>query len=317
MSETIFKDWTPAETAAWTTAPLKARHRLNEHPLFSFAALADLIENYPREHYALVYMGAQGGKREWREGDIGGLSGAEVIASIKAGRMWLNLRNIGAVDRRYRDVLEQIFAEIATNIPGYDTYNQTSGILISSPKAQVYYHCDLPGQALWQIHGKKRVYVYPNRPPFLSPEQLETIALYEVEVDMAYDPAFDKHATVFEIEGGEMLHWPLNAPHRVENLDVLNVSMTMEYWTQAIRRQQMLTMGNALLRTRFGYTPKGTALEGPGFWAKAALQAGVRRAGLLKQMRKAKRPIEFTLDRDKPGQIVELAAKAPLPIAAE
>ena len=318
MRETIFKDWMPAMTAAWASEPMSARHRLNEHPLFSFDALAELIENYPRAHYSLVYMGAQGGKREWREGDIGDLTGAEVIAAIKAGRMWLNMRNIGAVDRRYREVLEQIFAEISTNVPGYDTYNQTSGILISSPKAQVYYHCDLPGQALWQIHGKKRVFVYPNRAPFLSQQQLETIALYEVEVDMAYDPAFDKDATVFEIEGGQMLHWPLNAPHRVENLDVLNVSMTIEYWTQAIRRRQMLNMGNALLRSRVGYAPRSTAIEGPGFWAKAALQAGVRRAGLLKQMRKAKRPIEFKLDKVRPGQIVELAAAQTLPpIAAE
>lgn len=317
MAQTIFTEWTPAMTAAWADAPLSARHRLDTHPLFSFEALAELIERYPREHYALVHMGAQGGRREWREGDIGGLPGAEVIGAIKAGRMWLNLRNIGAVDGRYREVLDQIFEEVRANVPGYDTYNRTSGILISSPNAQVYYHCDLPGQSLWQVHGRKRVYVYPNRPPFLSPEQLETIALYEVEVDMAYDPAFDRDATVFEISGGEMLHWPLNAPHRVENLDVLNVSMTTEYWTETIRRRQMLNMGNALLRTRLGITPRSTAIEGPGFWAKAALQAGVRRTGLLKQMRKAKRPIEFKLDRARPGQIVELAAKVPAPIAAE
>lgn len=310
MSEAIFTDWTPDMTAAWANAPLRARHRLNQHPLFSFGALAELIEHYPRQHYALIHMGAQGGKREWREGDIGKLSGTEVIAAIKAGRMWLNMRNIGAVDARYKEVLDQIFEEVRTNVPGYDTYNRTSGILISSPNAQVYYHCDLPGQSLWQIHGKKRVYVYPARPPFLTPQQLETIALYEVEVDMAYDKSYDKDAQVFEISGGEMLHWPLNAPHRVENLDVLNVSMTTEYWTQAIRRNMMVTLGNAILRNRLGIASKSTALEGPGFWAKAALQAGVRRAGLLKPMRKAKRPIEFELDKANLGQIVELSLPA-------
>ena len=310
MSEAIFTDWTPVLTAAWGSAPLSARHRLNQHPLFSFDALAELIERYPRQHYALVYMGAQGGKREWREGDIGKLSGTEVIAAIKAGRMWLNMRNIGAVDARYKEVLDQIFEEVRINVPGYDTYNRTSGILISSPNAQVYYHCDLPGQSLWQIHGKKRVYVYPNRAPFLTPEQLETIALYEVEVDMAYDKSYDENAQIFEIVGGEMLHWPLNAPHRVENLDVLNVSMTTEYWTQAIRRNMMVTLGNAILRNRLGIAPKSTALEGPGFWTKAALQAGVRRAGLLKPMRKAKRPIEFELDKANLGQIVELTLPA-------
>ena len=310
MRDAIFTDWTPDLTAAWGKAPLRARHRLNKHPLFSFDALAELIERYPRQHYALVYMGPQGGKREWREGDIGDLTGNEVIAAIKAGRMWLNMRNIGAVDARYKDVLDEIFEEVRTNVPGYDTYNRTSGILISSPNAQVYYHCDLPGQSLWQIHGKKRVYVYPAHAPFLTPEQLETIALYEVEVDMAYDSSYDKDALVFEIGGGEMLHWPLNAPHRVENLDVLNVSMTTEYWTEAIRRNMMVTLGNAILRNRLGIASKSTALEGPTFWAKAALQAGVRRAGLLKPMRKAKRPIEFELDKANLGHIVELSRPA-------
>jgi hypothetical protein len=317
MGEAIFTGWTAENTKAWGNAPLSVRHRLQTHPLFTMDALAELIERYPREQYALVHMGAQGGKRSWREGEIGGLSGREVIAAIEAGRMWLNMRNIGSVDARYREVLDQIFEEVRQNVPGYETFNRTSGILISSPKAQVYYHCDLPGQSLWQIHGRKRVYVYPNTPPYLTPEQLETIALYEVEVDMPYDPAFDAGAQVFEIGGGEMLHWPLNAPHRVENFDVLNVSMTTEYWTEAIRRRQMVTMGNAILRAKLKVAPKSTAIAGPGFWAKAALQAGVRRAGLLKQMRKARRPIDFKLDQARPGQIIDLATPAQTLEAAE
>lgn len=317
MREPIFTGWSEALTAAWGQEPLSARHRLDTHPLFSFEALAGLIAHYPREHYALVHMGAQGAKRDWREGDIGDLTGSEVLAAIQAGRMWLNLRNVGTVDARYRDVLDQIFAEVAANVPGYATFNRTSGLLISSPRAQVYYHCDLPGQSLWQIHGRKRVYVYPNRPPFLTREQLETIALTEVEVDMAFDPAFDRAAKVFEIGGGDMLHWPLNAPHRVENLDTLNVSMTTEYWTKAIRRNQMMTMGNAILRTRFGMAPASTALSGAAFWAKAALQAGVRRAGLLKTLRKAKRQVTFKLDKAHPGQIVDLAPQPRLAVAAE
>src|SRR5690606_14015079 len=121
---------------------------------------------------------------------------------------------------------------------------------ISSPKAEVYYHMDLPGQSLWQIHGKKRVYVYPAVPPFRRDEDLEQIALYQVEVDIPYDPAYDSHARVFELEGGEMLHWPLNAPHRVETLDCLNISMTTEYWTEPIRRAQMINLANGILRTK-------------------------------------------------------------------
>jgi hypothetical protein len=311
MSQPIFTNWLPQHTAAWSHEPVCLSHRLHLHPLFSFEALADLIDGYPRQHYALVEMGAQGSPRRlWREGDIGGLPGRQVIEAIQNGRMWLNLRNVAHVSKPYGDLLSEIFGEIGQNVPGYDTYNQTSGILISSPNAQVYYHCDLPGQSLWQIHGRKRVYVYPNTPPFLTPEQLENIALFEVEVDMRYDPSYDKDAKVFEIGGGEMLHWPLNAPHRVENLDCLNVSMTMEYWTEAIRRRQMINVANGILRHKLGVAPKSLATHGPGFWAKAAMQAGVKRTGLLKKERKSRRPIEFRLDKSHIGRVVDIAEAA-------
>ncbi|MCB1519229.1 MAG: hypothetical protein KDJ37_01495 [Hyphomicrobiaceae bacterium] len=306
MNEPIFTNWNAEHTAKWGKAPLSIKHRLHRHELFSFDALADLIERYPREQYALVHMGAQKERRLWREGDIGGMAGHAVIDAIRNGRMWLNLRNVGSVDRRYRDVLDAIFEEVRQNVPGYDTYARTSGILISSPLAQVYYHMDLPGQSLWQVHGRKRVFLYPDRAPFLTPEQLERIALFEVEVDIPYEPWYDEHASVFEIGGGEMLHWPLNAPHRVENLDCLNVSMTTEYWTEAIRRRQMINMANGILRHKIGLDPKSVATSGPGFWAKAALQAGVRRAGLLQKDRRARRPIEFRLDQQHPGQVIDI-----------
>lgn len=310
MSDSIFTNWSAEHTAKWEHDAVRIEHRLHKHPLFQFDALAELIDAYPRDHYALVHMGAQKERRLWREGEIGAMSGQEVIDAISKGRMWLNLRNVGAVDKRYRDVLDQIFEEVRTNVPGYDTYARTSGILISSPNAQVYYHMDLPGQSLWQLHGKKRVYLYPDKAPFLTFEQLERIALFEVEVDIPYEPWYDEHAQVFEISGGEMLHWPLNAPHRVENLDCLNVSMTTEYWTEAIRRRQMINMANGILRHKLGVAPKSVSTQGPGFWAKAALQAGVRRTGLLKKERKSRRPIEFRLDDKHPGQVIDIAPRA-------
>ena len=311
MSQAIFTNWKPEHTADWASKPLCLPHRLSTDPLFSLDSLAELINAYPRQHYSLVEMGPQGSNRRlWREGDIGGLSGAQVIDAIAKGRMWLNLRNVSAVDKRYRDVLDQIFEEVRAHVPGYDTYNRTSGILISSPNAQVYYHMDLPGQSLWQLLGRKRVFVYPAKAPFLTAEQLEKIALYEVEVDVPYDKAYDASAQVFEIGAGDMLHWPLNAPHRVENLDCLNVSMTTEYWTEAIRRAQMINVANGILRDKMHVAPKSRSTSGASFWAKAALQAGARRAGLLNKARKAKRPIEFMLDKTQPGRVIDIAQAA-------
>ena len=134
--------------------------------------------------------------------------------------------------------------------------------------------------------------------------------MFADEVGIKYDPAFEEHATCFVLEPGQMMHWPLNSPHRVENLDCLNISMTTEYWTENIRRRQMVNMANGILRTKLGITPHSRATSGPAFWAKAALQAGVRRAGLLKKEQQAKRPVEFKLDPAKPGAIIDLLEAA-------
>ncbi|MGL4810181.1 MAG: cupin-like domain-containing protein [Beijerinckiaceae bacterium] len=309
MSDTsIFRNWKEQNGLLWGQIPQRIQHNLHESPLFQREALGELIEKYPREHYSLVYMGAQGDRRFWREGDIGGLSGTEVIDAIENGRMWLNLRSVKTVDQRYARLVKDIFGEIGQRVPDFSSFDEGVGILISSPKAQVYYHIDLPGQALWQISGSKRVYVYPAAAPFHTPQQLESVALFEIEVDVPDEKWYDAHAMVVDLQPGEMLHWPLNAPHRVENHDCLNISMTLEYWSDEIRRSHIVNMANGLLRHRFGMTPQTRETHGPIYAGKAAMQGLMRRAGWVKRARRSRRPIDFTLDRAKPGAILDLAA---------
>ena len=101
-------------------------------------AIEQLIETYPCEHCALVHMGAQGSpKQSWREGDIGKLTGTQVIEAIGQGRMWIHLFRVGQVDKRYAKLLDDIFAEIDRNLGGYETFTRLNGIIISSPNAQV------------------------------------------------------------------------------------------------------------------------------------------------------------------------------------
>jgi hypothetical protein len=294
----------------WGNQPIRLEHRLHTSPLFADETLAELIESYPRTNYSIVHVGERNSKRVWREGDISGLSGKQVIEAIAAGRMWLNLRSVHQVDKRYADLLDQILEEFRSRAGMPPVIARNAGILISSPNAQVYYHADLPGQSLWQIRGVKRVYVYPPVAPFLTPEQLEGIILTGLEVSMEYAPWYDDYAVVTDLKPGEMMHWPLNSPHRVDNHDCLNVSLTTEYWTDPIRRNVMMNSANAMLRHKFGITPKSQAISGPGFWFKALLQASVKRVGLLKEMRRKSRPITFRLDPSQPGSLIDLVQDA-------
>jgi hypothetical protein len=169
MTGKIFSKWDDTHSELWSHQPIRLEHEMHNSPAFSMDELARLIENYPREHYSLVKTGAKGSSRVWREGDIGNLSGRQVIEAISRGGLWLNMRDVGSVDSRFRKLIDRMFGEIATKVPGFVIPNHQAGILVSSPDAQVYYHADLPGQGLIQIAGRKRVYVYPNTPPFLKP----------------------------------------------------------------------------------------------------------------------------------------------------
>jgi len=104
----------------------------------------------------------------------------------------------------------------------------------------------------WQVEGKKRVYVYPNEAPYLKPQSLESIILGEQEEEIPYERSFDDGAEVYDLKPGEMVHWPLNCPHRVENEDCLNISVTTEHWTTDLRstngqpiQKQPLQLGGA------------------------------------------------------------------------
>ena len=309
-TDTVFTRWDDTHSLLWGRQPIRLTHGLHQSPLFSTDRLAELIERYPREHYSLVQTGPKESRRLWREGELGNLSGRQVMEAIAGGGLWLNLRNVSGVDGAYREMLDGMFEEIAAKVPGFEAPKHQAGILISSPDAQVYYHADLPGQGLIQISGRKRVYLYPATAPFIEPEHLEHIALYDVEVDMPYADWYDAHAKVFDLEPGQMLNWPLNAPHRVENLGSVNISMTVSYTNDEIRRAEIVYLANGLLRHRFGYQPKSRSIRGPSYFAKAVMQKMLRGSGWVKRERKARRAIDFRLDAAHPGRIVDLPKAA-------
>ncbi|MBO6673695.1 MAG: cupin-like domain-containing protein [Rhizobiales bacterium] len=306
----IFKEFTEQDKAVWGGHTVKLNHTLHEHALFSNEALMALVDAFPRSHYNLNTMAEPGApKAFWREGEKGDASGAEVFEAIEKGRMWINLRRVMEVDDRYAALLDEMFDEMQQYIPDFETFKRNMGILVSSPGAQVYYHCDIPGQSLWQVRGRKKVYLYPNSAPFLPEPEMEKVILGETEEEINYEPWFDDYAQVIELAPGEMLHWPLNAPHRVENLDMLNISITTEHFTADVRTQYAVRYANGILRSRFGLQNLSPRIDGPMVYPKMALAAAFKFGGLQKA-RAMKRMVDFRITKDAPEGIVDIPAYA-------
>ncbi len=307
MAYSILADWTEQKSNDFGNKTVLFNHRLKQTGLFTHQALAALIEKLPPASYNINTMGYDHDNPEWREGEVGDVSGADTIEAIKNGRMWLNMRKVGQTDSRYQKLLEQVFSEFEAVIPGLDLFKGQIGILISSPKVQVFYHADVPGQSLWQIEGVKRVYVYPPRDPFLSKECLEGIILGLTEEEIPYRKSFDDHAEVFDLQPGEALTWPLNGPHRIENADCLNISVTSEHWTNEIRNSYAVNYANGVLRRGLGMKTLSAAPDGIHVYPKAAFALAHKKLRLGRSQR-VLRKVDFRVNPAAPKGMIDIPA---------
>ena len=269
MQADIISNWENRHESLFGVELVKLNHRLIETGLFSREALGRVIERCPAEHLGLRAMGTEIDDPKRMEGELGGASGMEAIEAIEKGRMWMNIRRVMDWAPEYRKLLDEVFGEFEARMPGFRTFKRNLGVLISSPNANVFYHADIQGQSLWQIEGSKSVYIYPRSEIFITPENVEKILLRETAEDMPYEKWFDDYATHVDLKPGEMVTWPLYAPHRVKNHDCLNISVTMEHWTKQIWNSYAVHYGNGVLRRTIGLKKGSTRDHGLHVYPKA------------------------------------------------
>lgn len=268
----VVSGWDAATRARFRNQVVVARHNLHERPEFSEDALAALIERHPRHLTDFCTMGdLEDGADSWRAGDPGDRSGAELMESVRKGKLWINLRRAMVEDPVYRPLFDAMVADLKRLNPGYRPLNHESGILISSPTAQVFIHSDVSETILWHVRGKKRIRIYPAQAPYLTDERMEAILHLEQTEDLPFEPSWDDACEAVDLEPGMFTSWPLHGPHRVQNLEGLNVSVTMEIVTPESMLKNGVLHANGVLRRRFGINPKSAAAAGPGAYLKLVL----------------------------------------------
>ncbi|MEE2526545.1 hypothetical protein V0U79_09215 [Hyphobacterium sp. HN65] len=250
------------------------KHSLAEDPMFTDEGLASLLDRYPREAIGVYSMGDTAGS--WRNGTLGDITGAELVEAVKAGKLWLNLRASNKKDAYLDEMNEQIFGELKRAMPGFMPFCKDLGLLISSPGAKVFYHLDVPRVMLFHVRGHKRVWVYPREEPFVHAKDLEAVVAEKTEEEIPYEAALDEGAQVFDLNPGEMLHWPQNGPHRIENGNDLNVSLSIEFMTPLALMRANAVLTNAWLRDKFGYEGGLEARPSLGWLPKAAFARVLR-----------------------------------------
>lgn len=297
----------------WNAKIVPTRHNLAQHPLFQDEALAALIEGNPQAIREVSTMDPdKEDQTSWKQARFEDMSGMEILEAVREGLLWINIAEAGSFDPRYQAIIDQMLAQLAAQVPGLKTFQHRIGILISSPNARVFYHCDIPGQGLMHVRGEKTIWIYPGGEPFLPQESLERVVTGLTFEEIEYDPSFEEHATVIQLKPGMGALWPLNWPHRVVNGDSLNVSCTVEYWTDDIRRHYLVNLANGVGRHFMGFKPRSRATTGPAFWMKAGFAAAWKLSGAKKRFGAKIKP-DVALNKEKARQ----TRKQPFREAAE
>ncbi|WP_084399976.1 hypothetical protein [Henriciella aquimarina] len=274
---------------------LQASHTLDQSPLFCDAALAALLDAYPRDQLGIWTFGEHGeGEEAPVRGRAPDLSGEELMQAVRRGRIWLNLRAVNAKVSDYGPTADAIFGSLE-QASGQKVFKRDMGVLISSPGVNVHYHLDIPLVSLFQIRGEKTMWVYPATVDFAPDERLESIVLREQEEGLTFRQAFETSARRIDMKPGMAVTWPQTAPHRVQNGDMLNVSLSCEFMTLPGLIRANALYANGKLRRQFGAHPKRPNGLTPATLGKAAL------ARLMKQAEKRRiangpTPATFELD---------------------
>lgn len=254
--------WTPEQVGAFRQAPTTFAHRLAQTGLFEDAALARLLDRYPAELYDINLFDFEAdGQMRMRTGVRGRLPGAEVLAGIKQGRVWVQLRRVEEHYPALGAAMRQAFHQISERAPGFAAAQINGQLILSAPGAKVPFHADAPGVVLFHLRGRKRVWVYPADEAHMPQRRMEDIVLKQQTEDLPYRREMDAAAEVFDLEPGTALTWPLHAPHRVENLEGFNVSLSVDYQTWGTRLVNGACYANGILRraglpvTAMGRTP--------------------------------------------------------------
>ena len=252
----MLTDWNENHTAAFQKDIISFGHDLDSTGLFTDEALIALLNKHPSDKLDVCSMGQEEHPlypNKMRTGDFRDVDGKTLLDAAKSGKIWINLRQAMNVHPEYKAVLDKMYGGIAEKT-GMKTFKANGGILISSPIAKVPYHFDKTETILWHVRGKKRMYLYPLTPEYISDIDYENAVINDLEDDLPYNSDWDKEARAFDLEPGQALTWPMNMPHRVDN-QAFCISVTTEYSTVASGRRNAAMIVNATLRQKLGRNP--------------------------------------------------------------
>ena len=180
----------------------------------------------------------------------------EILADVEHADAWLALHNV-QTDPEYRALVDEILDDVRPLVEEKDpgVCYRAGWIFVSSPGAVTPYHIDHENNFWLQIRGKKTARICePTDASIVSQRSLELFHGKSSRDLVVYDAAFEQRCHAFEAEPGVGAYLPATAPHWMTNGDALSIAMSVTYFTDRTRRDELVYRANQALRER-GFSP--------------------------------------------------------------
>jgi len=254
--------------------PFKIGHQLADHELFSLARLVELAQRLPigRMEYNAGNLPVS---QDPRSTPSNGLSTEETIRRIEECQSWMVLKNV-EVDPDYRELLDACLDAIRPYseplAPGM--YQREGFIFISSPGSVTPFHIDPENNFLLQIRGTKEVTLFDAGDRTVLPESDIEAFFTGAHRNLVYKDEYNGRGEKFDLLPGEGLHFPVIAPHWVQNGPAVSISFSITFRTADSESRAALYRLNSRLR-QLGLRPSPVG-RSP---FRDALKVGILNAG--------------------------------------
>ena len=230
--------------------PFLINHGLADHPLFTLPRLIELSRYLPDDCVAYNSGDVSLSQGLYR-GARNGLSIEETIRRIEECRSWMVLKFVEK-DAEYKALLDACLDQIrdAAGSIASPMMKREGFVFISSPGSVTPIHVDPEYNFLLQIRGRKTVNIIdPADRAVLSETDLERYyTAPSGEFVLGFEENFRARAQVFNLEPGMGLHFPVTAPHWVQNGSDVSISFSITFETPLCERRKTLYTLNSRLR---------------------------------------------------------------------
>jgi hypothetical protein len=185
-----------------------------------------------------------------------GLGIQETLERIEDECSWMVLKRVEE-DPEYAELLHSCLAPIKAAAREHvgEMFDEHAFIFVSSPGAVTPLHIDHEHNVLCQVQGSKTIHMWdPDDRTAVSEEALETFHSAFVHRNLPFHDGLMSTARVLMLKSGIGLHFPVTAPHWVQNGPEVSVSFSITFRSEWAAARERLHRLNARIR-RMGIAP--------------------------------------------------------------